>query len=175
MVGTKIGSVRPAGVTGQGSKGFCDCHNYRHKSFRPPTGCCVLPPNEFYTYQVLCEALAGTYLGDGEECPDGCPYISGVAEGIVGGIAIGEVTPNPSFGTVQLTYELEAAARTRIDLFDASGRLVRTFMVGEQEAGAHDFLWDGRDRRGRELPAGAYFLTLRAGNIETTRGIVLLR
>lgn len=141
----------------------------------PPTGCCVLGPNEFYTYEVLCDALGGTYLGDNVDCPDGCPYISGVADGVIEGIEIGEVTPNPSFGTVTLRYALTADAEMQIDLFDPSGRLVRRFAVGRQGAGAHEFVWDGKNREGDDLPAGVYFMTLQSGDVRVTRGVVLLR
>jgi hypothetical protein len=142
----------------------------------PPTGCCLLGPNEFHTNQVICESLGGTYLGNDVECPSGCePIQTGVVEDVLEAVGIGHITPNPSAGSVRMTYHLDAEARVRIDLYDASGRLMRRYPIKQRGIGEHEFVWDGRDEEGRDLPAGVYFLTLEAGNARTTRGIVLQR
>ena len=42
-------------------------------------------------------------------------------------------------------------------------------------AGAHQVIWDGRDRWGRPVSAGVYFYQLRAGEARLTQRMVVLR
>jgi hypothetical protein len=49
-------------------------------------------------------------------------------------------------------------------ILDLGGRIVRRLAGPEpQEARAHDRVWDGRDDRGRALPAGVYRAVLTVG------------
>ena len=59
-------------------------------------------------------------------------------------------------GSATLTYGLERkAAQTVISIVDQNGRPVRT-VNGETDPGRHEFVWDGRDANGVELPDGLY-------------------
>jgi flagellar basal-body rod modification protein FlgD len=51
------------------------------------------------------------------------------------------------------------AAATQLIIKDATGRAVRT-LTGERGVGIHDFIWDGRNEAGTQLPAGAYTLSV---------------
>jgi hypothetical protein len=139
-----------------------------------PLGCCWIDPQTvFITYEALCELLSGEYTRDAVDCAD-CTETS-VEDLPAEGIAIGNVTPNPSSGTVRISYRLDADVKTQVDLYDTGGRLVRSFPLGQQQMGQHEFIWDGKDEKGRDLSAGVYFMTLRAGGVRTTKGIVLMR
>jgi hypothetical protein len=84
-------------------------------------------------------------------------------------------SPNP-FGP-RADVRLDLATKTRLDLevYDVSGRLVRTLASGDEDAGSRVFSWDGRNGRGETVSAGVYFVRMRAGNEEETRKITLLR
>lgn len=69
--------------------------------------------------------------------------------------------PNPSCGITELTVRLPAGGRTRLDLLDPSGRVVRALLDRVMPAGVHRIPWDGRDRFGRPVPAGVYLARLR--------------
>jgi flagellar hook assembly protein FlgD len=64
----------------------------------------------------------------------------------------------------------------RIDLFDVSGRLVRT-LVEERRlpAGRRETAWDGRGDDGRPAASGIYFYRMRADGFRETRRVVLVR
>lgn len=65
-------------------------------------------------------------------------------------------------GKATLTYDLaRPAAETRIVLFDADGRPVRS-IAGKTDAGAHSLRWDGTDEAGRALPDGVYDVSVLA-------------
>jgi flagellar basal-body rod modification protein FlgD len=61
-----------------------------------------------------------------------------------------------SDGTADITYELAGnAAQTTIQIFDQSGRVVRT-LTGATATGHHEVTWDGRNELGDALPDGLY-------------------
>jgi hypothetical protein len=90
-------------------------------------------------------------------------------------LALAPVAPNPSRGSAFLRFTTPIAGAVRLALYDAAGRLVRTLVEGELPAGDHQIRWDGRDRAGRHLPAGAYYARLESAGEARSRSLVLLR
>jgi hypothetical protein len=90
-------------------------------------------------------------------------------------LALAAPAPNPARSLTTLAFALPRAARVRLALHDASGRLVRTLVDGAREAGAHTAAWDLRDEAGRAVGAGLYFATLEADGRRLTRRVMTLR
>jgi hypothetical protein len=65
-------------------------------------------------------------------------------------------------GGIEVEYQLPAAVCVRAALHDAIGRQVGVLDAGEQKPGTHRLSWD-RDKEGRRLSAGAYFVLLDMG------------
>ena len=72
-------------------------------------------------------------------------------------------------------FILPQEARADLTIFDTLGRRVRVLASANLPAGYNIFFWDGKSENGIVLPAGIYFYRLRAGNIEQTRKLTLLR
>lgn len=72
--------------------------------------------------------------------------------------------PNPLSRSTVIRCELANAARVRADVFDASGRLVRTLADTRLETGAHALPWDARDNSGVRVESGVYLVRLVAGD-----------
>ena len=85
------------------------------------------------------------------------------------------VWPNPASGPAELLFHQAEAGPVRLEILDATGRLVTALAVGDQGAGQHVLCWDGRDRSGARAPAGTYFARLSAGGAEATRTILIVR
>lgn len=67
----------------------------------------------------------------------------------------------------------DAQGDVTVALYDARGRVVRTLARGSHTQGSHFVTWDGRDARGRRLPAGTYFLrSLSAHHVETLKVVL---
>lgn len=83
--------------------------------------------------------------------------------------------PNPFNPTTRIAFTLpEGGARAKLDVYDVSGRLVRTLIDGVLAAGVHDATWNGVDGRGHAVASGVYFSRLRwKGQTETQRMILL--
>ena len=60
-------------------------------------------------------------------------------------------------------------------MFDLGGRLVRTLVDAEREAGSFSAFWDGTDQLGNPLASGVYFYRMTAGAYSQTRKMVLFK
>lgn len=83
--------------------------------------------------------------------------------------------PNPFNPATSIEFALGATARTTLDVFDLSGRKVRTLVDATLDAGQHTALWNGLDDSGRGLASGTYVARLRSGNQVTTHKLVLTK
>jgi hypothetical protein len=66
---------------------------------------------------------------------------------------------------------LDAATRTRLEIYDVSGRRVAKLADDEPEPGEHEFTWD---TRGAATRAGVYFAALDVAGVRTSRKLVVL-
>lgn len=64
--------------------------------------------------------------------------------------------PNPSPSGATIRFDMRAAGGVRLDIYDATGRLVRSIHEAIPEGAGREIRWDGKDQSGRTLPAGAY-------------------
>jgi len=90
-------------------------------------------------------------------------------------LRLGRPRPNPARGRTSI--ELGLPSRDHVDarVFDLAGRRVQTLESGWLDAGRHELTWDGTDARGRLVPAGVYFLEVRAGDRVFHRKLVRLQ
>jgi carboxypeptidase T len=72
-------------------------------------------------------------------------------------------SPNPFSRAAVIGYQLESPGWASLTIYNIAGQTVRTLVEGRQEAGPHSASWDGRDGRGRKLPAGVYLCRLSSG------------
>jgi hypothetical protein len=82
--------------------------------------------------------------------------------------------PNPFTPPALLSLLSPRQGRVRLEVFSVTGRRVRV-LADVEGGGEFHVAWDGQDRRGREVPAGVYFLRLDAGDVSLTRKMTLLR
>ncbi len=84
--------------------------------------------------------------------------------------------PNPFNPMTTVEYSVEAGGRVLAEVYDLSGRLVRTLLDSEVPAGtAGRLVWDGTDSRGAACASGVYFCRIQAPGLGATRKLVLLK
>jgi hypothetical protein len=89
---------------------------------------------------------------------------------------LGRPTPNPFFETMNVRFGVAADdRRVSVDVFDVSGRRVRTLRSGALSAGDYDASWDGTNQRGDMVANGVYFVRARIGSDALERKVVFLR
>ncbi|MBK7702655.1 MAG: T9SS type A sorting domain-containing protein [bacterium] len=116
--------------------------------------------------------------GDGvpEETIEVADQTTGVGDDPVGGVlprslALHPASPNPFNPRTTLRYDLPAAGRVRLAVYDIRGRQVRELVNGERPAGVHSVTLDAHD-----LPSGVYLVRLTApGGVTATQRINLVR
>lgn len=79
--------------------------------------------------------------------------------------------PNPARASARISFTLPQRSEVKIEAYDVSGRLVRTLVAGDEEAGKQDVVWDLHDANGRRVAAGVYLLLARLGSQTFTRRI----
>ena len=84
--------------------------------------------------------------------------------------------PNPFNPRTSIEYAIPTDAKVQLEIFDLSGRLIRT-LVDESQRGPqrYDVMWDGIDAQGRRVASGTYIYRLRAGEFEQARRMTLLK
>lgn len=109
---------------------------------------------------------------------DDCLWQTGVEDvlpGLPTRFLLAQSRPNPATGASEIAFELPQAARVRLSVYDATGRLVARLVDETLPAGRHAARWDARSAAAEPLGAGVYFYRLEAGSYEATRKMVLVR
>ncbi|MEO8500441.1 MAG: FlgD immunoglobulin-like domain containing protein, partial [Vicinamibacteria bacterium] len=88
---------------------------------------------------------------------------------------LGSAHPNPTTGRVTIGYSLARQTVARMRVYSVAGRLIRTLLDVEQEAGPHEVVWDGRTNAGAGAGAGVYFYRLEAGGWSSEKKLIVLQ
>ena len=79
-------------------------------------------------------------------------------------LAIGPPRPNPSSAVVQIELLSPSDVEGEVVVHDVAGHSIATIHRGRFDAGAMHLTWTGRDRSGRIVPAGIYWVSARSGD-----------
>jgi hypothetical protein len=82
--------------------------------------------------------------------------------------------PNPFNPATTITYEVAAAGRVRLVVYNLLGEEVRRFDVHPSSAGPQTLIWDGTAHH-RALASGLYFVQLQAPQSQSVHKLLLLR
>lgn len=87
----------------------------------------------------------------------------------LGGIAL-KAYPNPFGQALELEIDLEKHTDLKLEIYNLRGQKLKTLASGSLARGTHSFRWDGRDSRGKEVPAGIYLCRAQiAGKVEVKK------
>jgi hypothetical protein len=90
-------------------------------------------------------------------------------------VATVAVAPNPTRGSATLRFDLPRAGTVTAEVFDVRGALVARLADREFAAGQVALTWNGTDRRGRRMGAGAYFYRVQTPDGRQIGKIVVTR
>jgi hypothetical protein len=90
-------------------------------------------------------------------------------------VALKQNYPNPFNPTTEIEFALPQAGPVKLNVFNVLGQQVRSLLSGQQAAGFHKVIWDGRDNSNTEVPSGTYFYKLEADNFSQTMKMVFLK
>jgi hypothetical protein len=76
--------------------------------------------------------------------------------------ALNQNYPNPFNPSTTISFELPAASRVNLQIFNVLGQEVSSLFNGDVAAGKYDVVWNGKDNNGRSIASGIYFYKLHA-------------
>jgi WD40 repeat protein len=83
--------------------------------------------------------------------------------------------PNPFNPMTTISFSIPAASSTTLTVYDVAGKLVRTLVRQDLEAGDHQVIWNGSDEGGRQVAAGVYLYRLDSGSVLEVKRMTLIR
>jgi photosystem II stability/assembly factor-like uncharacterized protein len=103
------------------------------------------------------------------------PDLASVRRGDAAGIAALGNHPNPFRAGTTITFSLAEASHVSVEIYDLTGRKVRSLAAGRRGAGGHELRWDGTNDSGRRVASGVYFVRLDTGRGAVTRTLNIVR
>jgi len=111
----------------------------------------------------------GFYVDDVRVTGGGPPVVAVAGVEVGPGLFAGlDVWPSPFLSLTQIRYGVSGEL-PRLTVYNAAGQVVRQLPAARVAA------WDGRNARGRRLPAGAYFIEARTGSERRLAKVLLAR
>ena len=97
------------------------------------------------------------------------------APAAISGFRLQQNYPNPFNPSTSIPYSIEHIGQVELHIYDLLGRKIRTLLRGSQSAGEHSAVWDGKDDFGKQVASGHYLYQLKAGELLSTRRMILLK
>jgi hypothetical protein len=86
------------------------------------------------------------------------------------------VYPNPFLKSTRINYTIPSRTEVYVNVYDLTGRFVRTLVNSVQQPGSYSVIWDGIDNLKRKCASGIYFVNFTAGErFSKTRKLILLK
>ena len=85
-------------------------------------------------------------------------------------VSLQSICPNPFNPTTTISYAVSETGIVELAIYDIRGRLVETLQSGQVESGTHQIQWQAAGQA-----SGIYLVVFRAGDVQDTRKIILLK
>jgi hypothetical protein len=130
------------------------------------------PEGHFHTGIAERASLMNSIMLHFEKAPTGTP--TGVDAGLKNELS--HAYPNPFNPVTTIAYRIREAGPTTIEVYNVAGRVVRTLLDAELEAGASgSVVWDGTSDSGERCASGVYLYRVNAPGYTATRKMVMLK
>ena len=90
------------------------------------------------------------------------------------GVRLFQNYPNPVREKTMLRFSVPANTSISLNIYDISGRLVKTLARGIPGAGSYFTVWNGTDNNGKMVPGGVYLCNLKAGSYSLTKKLLVI-
>lgn len=83
--------------------------------------------------------------------------------------------PNPFNPTTNIEFTVASPQNVKLDIYDATGALVKTLINEYKQPGTYTLPWNGIDQAGRRVASGAYFYQIKEGSNIHTKKMILIK
>ncbi len=104
-------------------------------------------------------------------------YVVGVIQdpGIPAKFNLYQNYPNPFNPSTKIHYSIDKASVVTLKIYDLLGNTIKILVNEYQDSGVKTTIWDGKDNKNQKVSAGVYYYQLRAGDLNETRKLVLIK
>ena len=92
-----------------------------------------------------------------------------------GSFVLNQNYPNPFNPSTNISFALQKTDVVQLNIYSILGEKIRTLVTGEQSAGKHTFIWNGKNDSGTSVVSGIYIYHLKVGQIAESKQMVLIR
>ncbi len=83
--------------------------------------------------------------------------------------------PNPFNPETTIRFDLPKAGNVKVGIYDISGRTINELINGQQQAGSHAVVWDGKNRHGIQSATGIYLYRVQYNQTVKTGKMILMK
>lgn len=83
--------------------------------------------------------------------------------------------PNPFNNSSTINFSTTKSGLVSLDIFDNSGKLVKTVTKGQIAAGEHSAVWDGTNNHGKIVASGTYYYVLKSNGQTSAQKALLIK
>ena len=88
---------------------------------------------------------------------------------------LSNIYPNPFNPSTTIEYALNAASDVSLHIYDMQGRVVKTLVSNNLDAGSHSIVWKGINDNGVQVSSGMYLVRMEANGQAYQQAITLLK
>jgi tetratricopeptide (TPR) repeat protein len=88
---------------------------------------------------------------------------------------LNQAFPNPFNPQTTISFDLPKDITVSLEIFDITGRKVRTLLNKPKEAGTHQVIWNGQDDHGNSVASGLYVYRIQAGNFVQSKKMLFMK
>ena len=104
------------------------------------------------------------------------PAPTGIAEKKHSSVSLLNITaPGLVRNSTTIRFSVSNGGYGKLDVFDMTGKLVKTLVNGNVNAGNHSVVWNRTDNSNEKVSGGVYFYKLTVGNKTVTRKIIAVK
>ena len=83
--------------------------------------------------------------------------------------------PNPFNSETTIKYSLQKTSDVNIDIYNITGKMVKSYNFHNQDSGEYVVKWNGKDQNGLEASSGMYFYQLKTDNEIKSRSMIFVK
>ena len=83
--------------------------------------------------------------------------------------------PNPFNPSTTISYSIPTQSRVKLQIYNLLGQVVTTLVDADKNPGYYEAIWNGTNQSGKSVSSGLYFYSLRAGQFNDTKKMVILK
>ena len=110
-----------------------------------------------------------------EDVPSSFEYQTSLSDLVPTTTSLSNVYPNPFNPSTTIDYALSVNSDVSLSIYDMQGRMVRSLVADNQDAGTYNVVWNGLNDSGEQSASGIYLVMMEANGNIYQQSVTLLK